>query len=220
MDRLSGGTFNTFKEVFDVNTFGPVLISRTFLPLIRRSHGRIINVNSFASRSTLPGYSFYAMSKAAALSFTEGLRREIFKFGVKVISIEAAAFSTQMTDDDNVQHKMEEVWQTSTPEVKESYGVNCKIQLSNLLKLSNQTANKSLDPVIQPMIHAILATHPSYHYVCADFITKIVYYLQMIVCPQEVYEFMAQTFFLLSGNIANWAAKDSNELSNSSCTGN
>ena len=216
--QVEWSTFDTFKQVFDVNTFGPVLVSRTFLPLIRQNHGRIINVNSFASRATLPGYSFYAMSKCAALSFTEGLRRELFKFGVKVISIEAAAFSTQMTDDENVQHQVEEVWQTSNPEVKQSYGMNCKIELSNLLKLSSQTANKSLDPVIQSMRHAILATHPSYHYVCANFISKIVYYFQMMICPQEVYEFMAQTFLLVSGSIGKLQLQGLKAIS--SCTGN
>ena len=36
---LDWGTVDTYKRIFEVNTFGMVRVSRTFLPLIRQSKG-------------------------------------------------------------------------------------------------------------------------------------------------------------------------------------
>ena len=197
--EIEWGTFDTFKQVFNVNTFGAVLVSRAFLPLIRQNKGRIVNVTSTFSRMSVPGAVRYSMSKCAALTFTEGLRRELLKFGVKVISVEPSAFKTPIVQ--NVKHQMENVWETSTPEVKKSYGTHAMNELLERDKILNWTASESLDPVMQSMRHAILATYPRYHYICANFVTKMAYYLQMVICPQEVYEFLVQSSMLLSRSL-------------------
>jgi 3-hydroxybutyrate dehydrogenase len=36
------------KRVFDVNTFGPVAVTNAFLPLLRKSRGRVAIVSSLA----------------------------------------------------------------------------------------------------------------------------------------------------------------------------
>ena len=188
-------TFDTFKQIFDVNTFGPVLVSKSFLPLIRKNEGRIINVNSIFSRLSMPGGVSYSMSKAASLSFTEGLRRELFKFGVKVISIEPAAFSTQLLFD--FEQQVNKTWRTTSPEIRQAYGEESTLDLTNWYKLGRRTANTSIDSVIESVRHAILASHPRYYYVCANLPTKIFYMFGMI-CPQEIIEFWAETGLMIS----------------------
>ncbi len=39
MGYIDWGTFDTYKKVFDVNTFGTVRVTRTFLPMVRKSKG-------------------------------------------------------------------------------------------------------------------------------------------------------------------------------------
>jgi 3-hydroxybutyrate dehydrogenase len=41
-------SIQTVKRVFDVNTFGPVAVTNAFLPLLRRSRGRVVIVSSLA----------------------------------------------------------------------------------------------------------------------------------------------------------------------------
>lgn len=76
------GSFNLFRSVLEVNVVGMALVTRTFLPLVKRCQGRIININSVVARFASAQCISYGMSKAASLSFVEGLRREMFKFGV------------------------------------------------------------------------------------------------------------------------------------------
>ena len=198
--KVEWSTFDTFKQIFHVNTFGPVLVSRSFLPLIRQNQGRIINVNSIFSRLSMPGGVPYSMSKAASLSFTEGLRRELFKFGVKVISIEPTAFSTQLPFD--FEQQVNKAWKTTSPEVRQAYGEESTLDLINWYKLGRQTVSTSINPVIESVRHAILAPHPRYYYVCADLPTKILYMLGMI-CPQEMIEFWAETGLMVSRTLTN-----------------
>ncbi len=42
---------STFEKMMQVNTFGPVRVTKAFLPLLRQSAGRVVNVASVAGRS-------------------------------------------------------------------------------------------------------------------------------------------------------------------------
>ncbi|RYP23186.1 hypothetical protein DL765_001271 [Monosporascus sp. GIB2] len=79
------------RQLFDLNTFSILRVSRAFLPLLMKSThgGRIINHTSAASLTAggLPFQGVYNASKAAATSFTEVLRLELAPFGVKVINL-------------------------------------------------------------------------------------------------------------------------------------
>ena len=44
---IDWGTLDTYKNVFDVNTFGTVRVTRTFLPLIRKSKGKSLLENNY-----------------------------------------------------------------------------------------------------------------------------------------------------------------------------
>jgi len=83
---------STFEKMMQVNTFGPVRVTKAFLPLLRQSAGRVVNVASVAGRVTVPGFTPYAMSKYAAVAFTDGLRRELKKFSVSVHVIEPSLY--------------------------------------------------------------------------------------------------------------------------------
>ena len=50
------GSIDNIKSVFDVNVFGVIRVTREFLPLIRKSKGRIVNMGSIAGRFTYTGY--------------------------------------------------------------------------------------------------------------------------------------------------------------------
>lgn len=66
------------KFTFDVNTFAHFYTVKEFLPaMIKRNHGMIVTVASFAAWLTVPNMVDYGASKAAAASFHEGLSAEL-----------------------------------------------------------------------------------------------------------------------------------------------
>ena len=52
-----------FRTQLEVNLFGPVAMIQAFLPLVRRGHGRIVNVGSIGGKVALPLNAAYSASK-------------------------------------------------------------------------------------------------------------------------------------------------------------
>jgi len=80
-----------------VNLFGPLNVTRAFLPLLKRSKGAIVNnlsTSAFAALPIIPGYS---ISKAAMLSMTQSLRALLAGQGVTVHAILTGPVDTDMT---------------------------------------------------------------------------------------------------------------------------
>jgi NAD(P)-dependent dehydrogenase (short-subunit alcohol dehydrogenase family) len=88
---------NILRDTFEINFFGPVAITQTLLPLIRKSPaGRIVNLVSLFGSLTLgantdsPAYAMksfaYDTSKTAPNSFTVQLARELKDEATKVNS--------------------------------------------------------------------------------------------------------------------------------------
>lgn len=71
-------TNEEIQRIFDVNNVAHFWIVREFLPhMIQRNHGHIVTVASMASFMTLASNVSYSCTKAAALSFHEGLAQEL-----------------------------------------------------------------------------------------------------------------------------------------------
>jgi all-trans-retinol dehydrogenase (NAD+) len=72
---------STEKDVrftFDVNTLSHYFLAREFVPaMVARNHGMIVTVASLAAYVTIANMVDYAASKAAAVSFHEGLAAEL-----------------------------------------------------------------------------------------------------------------------------------------------
>lgn len=72
------GTESDTRLTFDVNTLSHYSLAREFLPsMISTDHGMIVTVASLASYITTANLVDYASSKAAALSFHDGLKTEL-----------------------------------------------------------------------------------------------------------------------------------------------
>ena len=196
--EVEWGSMDMIRRVFDVNMFGQVLVSRTFMHFIRKNKGRIVNVNSVTSRITLPMAVPYCMSKHACLAFTEGLRREMNKFGVKVISIEPYFFGTQLTRTDYANNEFIKTFNASSEQVREAYGEGYLKKVLQLEWTYKYLAHQSLDPVVNAINHAITASHPRYHYVVANFTSKLSIYLVWYLFPQETIEMVIQMGLVLS----------------------
>ena len=72
------------ERMLKVNVLGTVAVTKSVLPLIRKAHGRIVNVASIAGRVGLPANGAYCASKFAVEGFSDVLRREMADWDVSV----------------------------------------------------------------------------------------------------------------------------------------
>lgn len=82
------------REQFNVNVFAPVRMIQVFLPLLRESQGRIVNISSIAGRTVTPFMGPYCASKHALEAFSDALRVELLGSGVQVSLIEPGSIDT------------------------------------------------------------------------------------------------------------------------------
>jgi short-subunit dehydrogenase len=95
--RVNDLNFEQIKKVMDVNFYGLLHVTKTFLPeLISRPEAHIANVSSMGGFVPVPGQSIYGASKAAVKLLTEGLHSELQGTGVGVTTIFPGAIGTNI----------------------------------------------------------------------------------------------------------------------------
>ena len=87
----------TVRNILDTNVVGTFLFCREAAKLMqRRRYGRIVNFATVATPLKLEGEAMYAASKAAVISLTEILARELADFGVTVNAVGPAPIATDL----------------------------------------------------------------------------------------------------------------------------
>jgi NAD(P)-dependent dehydrogenase (short-subunit alcohol dehydrogenase family) len=84
---------------FDVNLKGPFICTRAVInPMLRRKHGKIVNISSIAGKEGRIGLADYSASKAGVMGFTKTLAREVAPHGLNVNCICPAVTRTAIND--------------------------------------------------------------------------------------------------------------------------
>lgn len=87
-----------FREILEVNVLGLVNTFHPFVPRMRDGHaGTLVGIASVAGFRGLPGATAYSSSKAAAIKYLEGLRVELRRHGIRVLTICPGYIATPMT---------------------------------------------------------------------------------------------------------------------------
>jgi len=84
------------KKLIDVNVIGLLAVTRAFLPLLRESRGRIVNISSGHGLLAIPDKSAYAASKFAVQAISDSLRVELRPFGVSVSCLVVGKVDTEV----------------------------------------------------------------------------------------------------------------------------
>ncbi len=88
---------DSVRRCFEVNTFGVFRLTRTLIPLLRASGGRIVNIGSVAGFISRPMKATYSGTKFGLEGITDSLRLELQRFGVSVSIIRPAYVKTAIT---------------------------------------------------------------------------------------------------------------------------
>jgi short-subunit dehydrogenase len=89
-----------------VNLVALAQMTREVLPhMIERRSGHIINMASIAGLVATPTYSIYAASKFGVRGFTEGLRRDVSVFGIRVSALYPGGVRTEFKEHTGAHHR-------------------------------------------------------------------------------------------------------------------
>lgn len=92
-------------EVFELNVFSIIRVTRAFLPLLLKSNNNPIIANNTSSAGLLgcgvPFQGGYSAAKAAAASVTDSLRLELAPFGIRVINLSTGGVKSTFFNNSN-----------------------------------------------------------------------------------------------------------------------
>lgn len=152
------------QKAFDVNFFGPIRMIQAFLPLLRQTSGRIVNISSLSGILGVPFEVPTSSSKFALEGMSDSLRREIKSQNISVSIIEPGFIKT-------------EIW-------KKSIHLSLKLLKNKQKELSiykeatdkyislfenNPTLFDSLSILRKPLIHAVENKYPKNRYLVYRF---------------------------------------------------
>lgn len=80
-------TPDELRLLFEVNTIAPLKLIQAFLPNLRKSRGRIVNVTSLNGNVALPMVGAYSASKFALEALSDTLRVELRPWGILVSTV-------------------------------------------------------------------------------------------------------------------------------------
>lgn len=164
---------------FDTNVVGVHRVIREFLPSLRnKRNSRIIVIGSMLGRFTVPFQSFYASSKAAIATYTEGLRMEVKEFGIKVSLIEPGDHQSDFASNRDRSQKSQ-----SSP-----YEPQCGKALAIMEK-----SERNGPPArrVADMVHSVI-THPKpkAQYLCIQNSERRLLWLKRILSPERFERFI------------------------------
>ena len=89
-----------WQEVLDVNLTSAFKLARNSLRgMMKRRHGRIINITSIVGVTGNPGQTNYAAAKAGMIGWSKSLAQEVAARGITVNCVAPGFITTAMTDE-------------------------------------------------------------------------------------------------------------------------
>ncbi|KAK7113181.1 retinol dehydrogenase 16-like [Littorina saxatilis] len=154
-----------FQRLLDVNVLGVVRVTKAFLPLLRQSCGRVINVASLAGRFTIPAFAAYSMSKKACIAFSDALRMEMKKFDVSVVTIEPGLYRTPITQEEYLINSNRKSWAETPSAIKDDYGEEYFAAFLQNMTHQMKRARPNVHEVVDLMVTAVCVEKPRHRYV-------------------------------------------------------
>jgi NAD(P)-dependent dehydrogenase (short-subunit alcohol dehydrogenase family) len=122
-----------WKDVIDTNLTGMFLVTRAALPLMRAG-GTIVNNLSVAAVQPFAGFSAYNASKYGALGFTQALREELRKRGIRVLALLPGATDT-------------EIWSQFWPDAPREKMISAETVAQAVLHAVSAPANATIEEI-------------------------------------------------------------------------
>lgn len=126
-------SLETWKHVIDTNLTGTFLVTRAALPLMQAG-STIVNNLSVAAVQPFEGMSAYNASKFGAMGFTQALREEVRKKGIRVLALLPGATDT-------------EIWRQFWPDAPREKMISPETVAQAVLYAVSAPANASIEEI-------------------------------------------------------------------------
>lgn len=158
---LEAVTSADLRQQLEVNVIGLVAVTQAFLPLLRGSIGRIVNIGSASGRFAAPFIAPYAASKFAVEAISDALRVELAPFDIFVSLLEPGAIDTPIWAKAQVDGSARSA--RYDPLIQDLYG---PVE-GAMGKIIDRIAKRAISPerVAAAIEHALIARHPKSRYV-------------------------------------------------------
>ncbi len=148
------------RQQMDVNFIGQIAVTQAFMPLIRKGHGRIVNMGSIAGRLATPFLGPYNASKFALEAVTDSLRGELRMWGIHVSIVEPGSIATPIWD------KALSIADEIEREIPQAGADLYRKSIDALRKTAQDLKSKGIpaDEVAKVVEHALTAKKPKTRY--------------------------------------------------------
>ncbi len=142
------------RDLFNVDVFAPIGVTRTALPYLRaQGSGHIITITSIAGRAPGAGAALYAAAKAALEGFSAALSQEVAPLGIHVTAVAPGQFRTEVM---------------SARSMRKSGGDTASYDATvgktiNTLESTHQSQLGDPDKAAQVIVKAVYAPNPPLH---------------------------------------------------------
>jgi NAD(P)-dependent dehydrogenase (short-subunit alcohol dehydrogenase family) len=153
-------TPSELRRQMDVNLLGPLAVTQAFMPMIRRSRGRIVNVSSIGGRVATPLLGPYCASKFALEALSDCMRAELKPFGISVSIVEPGSIKTRIFDKAAV--SVDEIVRALPADGLRYYSSNFET-MRKLIAMQDRNAVPA-ERVAKVVEHALTAARPRTRY--------------------------------------------------------
>lgn len=99
LGSVEEATAQEIEDIYRVNVFGLMSVTRAVLPGMRRQRsGHILNLSSIGGFASAAGFGVYCSTKFAVEGLSEALAAELAPLGIKVTIVEPGYFRTDFLD--------------------------------------------------------------------------------------------------------------------------
>jgi NAD(P)-dependent dehydrogenase (short-subunit alcohol dehydrogenase family) len=147
------------RRQFEVNVYGPALVTTAMLPLLRAGHGRVVNVSAPTARLPVPFMGPIGASKAALESLSEAQRGELAAWGIPVVVVVPGGMDTPI---------FAKAEKSATEAMAQAPADRVRLYAPALEAVQRAGASMTLAPVdhtVQAIVTAIRAGRPKRRYV-------------------------------------------------------
>jgi NAD(P)-dependent dehydrogenase (short-subunit alcohol dehydrogenase family) len=184
------------RRQMEVNLVGPLVVIQAFMPLLRRSRGRIVNISSIGGKVSAPFRGPYSASKFALEALSDALRAEVKPWGIDVSIVEPGSIKSDIWKKSHIE--VDEILRALLPDGVRYYGQ--EIEAFHNVIANSERAAVPAERVAKVVEHALTARRPRTRYL-VGFDAKLMALLHWIL-PDRAFDGLLARFMRSAGGDA------------------
>ncbi|XP_071552182.1 LOW QUALITY PROTEIN: D-beta-hydroxybutyrate dehydrogenase, mitochondrial-like [Panulirus ornatus] len=163
-------SLDTFRQVTEINVFGLISATKSFLPLLRRARGRVVNMSSVAGSMGREMMAPYTLTKFAIEGFSNCLRQEARAWGMSVSVVQPGNFSaaTSITTEEAVALQGTKMWATMSEDARADCGKEYFDSVVRAVQINATSGQGDMGPVLCALTEALTQRFPRVRYRVVD----------------------------------------------------